>query len=48
LESIKAEPSTNDGVIFDPLHRHVPEVLGGSTSLIQAADGLQFGSRDAL
>ena len=48
LESIKSEPSTNDGVVFDPLRQSVPGVLGGYTSMIQAADGLQFGSRDAL
>ena len=48
LETIQAEPSTNDGVVFDPLRQSVPEVLGGETSMIQASDGLQFGSRDAL
>jgi len=48
LETMKAEPSTNDGVVFDPLSQSVPEVLGGYTSMIQASDGLQFGSRDAL
>lgn len=48
LESMKAESSTNDGVVFDPLGQSVPEVLGGYTSMIQASDGLQFGSRDAL
>lgn len=48
LETVKAEPSTNDGVIFDPLVQTVPELLGGHSAVIQAADGLQFGSRDAL
>jgi len=48
LENINGEPSTNDGIIFDPLHQRIPRVLGGHTSMIQAVDGLQFGTRDAL
>lgn len=48
LEDIILEPSTNDGLIFDPLNKDPPRVIGGSTSLIRAVDGLQFGTRHAL
>ncbi|KAJ2931515.1 hypothetical protein H1R20_g5580, partial [Candolleomyces eurysporus] len=48
LEHINEEPSTNDGVIFDPLTEKVPALLGGDTALIMASDGLEFESRDAL
>lgn len=48
LENINQEPSTNDGYILDPLRQTVPEVLGGHNSMIQAVDGLQFATRDAL
>jgi imidazolonepropionase-like amidohydrolase len=48
LEHINEEPSTNDGVIYDPLTEKVPEIIGGDTALIMASDGLEFESRDAL
>lgn len=48
LEHINEEPSTNDGVIYDPLTERVPEITGGDTALIMASDGLEFESRDAL
>ena len=48
LENIAEEPSTNDGPVFDPLRKPVPSVLGGDASIIKAADGLDFGTRDAL
>lgn len=47
LQEIQAEDSTSDGVVFDPLSMEIPTILGERT-LIRAADGLQFGTRDAL
>ncbi|KAJ3798928.1 hypothetical protein GGU11DRAFT_743857 [Lentinula aff. detonsa] len=47
LQHITLEPSTTDGEIFDPLTSDVPSILGNG-ALIIAADGLQYGSRDAL
>ncbi|KAJ3745366.1 carbohydrate esterase family 9 protein [Lentinula detonsa] len=47
LQHITLEPSTTDGEIFDPLSSDVPSILGNG-ALIRAADGLQYGSRDAL
>ncbi|KAI0778058.1 carbohydrate esterase family 9 protein [Trametes elegans] len=48
LEEITAEESTIDGYVLDPLMNSVPEVVGGKGQLIRAADGLLFGTRDAL
>lgn len=48
LEQINEEPSTNDGSVYDQLTDSVPALLGGHTALVRAADGLDFGSRDAL
>ncbi|KAI0342081.1 carbohydrate esterase family 9 protein [Trametopsis cervina] len=48
LEEIGGEASTSDGYAFDPLFQEVPTVVGGSAAIIRAADGLQFGTRDAL
>ncbi|KAF9462476.1 carbohydrate esterase family 9 protein [Collybia nuda] len=48
LQHIDQEPSTTDGDVFDPLSRPVPKILGGDTAIIRAADGLLYGSRDAL
>lgn len=48
LQHIDQEPSTTDGDVFDPLIKPVPKVLGGDTAIIRAADGLLYGSRDAL
>ncbi|KAI0777456.1 carbohydrate esterase family 9 protein [Trametes elegans] len=48
LEEIRSESSTGDGTVIDPLSNTVPEIVGGSGALIRAADGLQFGTRDAL
>ncbi|PPQ65659.1 hypothetical protein CVT26_000291 [Gymnopilus dilepis] len=47
LSHIQAEPSTNDGLVIDPLRSDPPSILGEG-SVIQAVDGLQFQSRDAL
>ncbi|KAJ7322929.1 carbohydrate esterase family 9 protein [Mycena albidolilacea] len=46
LGHIPGEASTNDGPVFDPLSAQVPEILDGS--VIKAADGLLFATRDAL
>ena len=48
LQNIDQEPSTNDGYVYDPLVKAVPKVLGGSTAIVRAVDGLLYGSRDAL
>ncbi|KAL1938740.1 hypothetical protein VTO73DRAFT_11343 [Trametes versicolor] len=48
LEEIRSESSTRDGLVLDPLSYVVPEIVGGEGALIRAADGLQFGTRDAL
>ncbi|KAJ7098290.1 carbohydrate esterase family 9 protein [Mycena epipterygia] len=46
LTHITGEPSTNDGPVFDPLSMKVPEIIDGT--VIKAADGLLFATRDAL
>ncbi|KII89857.1 hypothetical protein PLICRDRAFT_40029 [Plicaturopsis crispa FD-325 SS-3] len=49
LSEIRLEPSTNDGVVHDPLLTgSVPSILGDKAPTIRAVDGLQFGSRNAL
>jgi hypothetical protein len=48
LVEIAAEPSTNDGLVFDPLTQRVPTIFGGEAALVRAVDGLEFGTRDAL
>ncbi|KAJ6468411.1 carbohydrate esterase family 9 protein [Mycena sanguinolenta] len=49
LDQIQEEPSTNDGTLYDPLSgTGVPQIVGGDGAIIRAADGLQFGTRDAL
>lgn len=47
LQEIAGEPSTGDGLVFDPLTMEIPTILGEHI-LMRAADGLQFGTRDAL
>ncbi|KAJ6616478.1 carbohydrate esterase family 9 protein [Mycena sp. CBHHK59/15] len=46
LTHITGEASTNDGPVFQPLSMNVPNIIDGA--VIKAADGLLFGSRDAL
>ncbi|KAF7334286.1 Carbohydrate esterase family 9 protein [Mycena sanguinolenta] len=46
LTHITGELSTNDGPVFDPLSMKVPDIIDGS--VIKAADGLLFATRDAL
>lgn len=48
LQHIDQEASTNDGYVYDPLRKAMPDILGGDSAIIRAADGLQFASRDAL
>lgn len=48
LQHIDQERSTNDGIVFDPLKKPVPKILGGDSAIPRAVDGLQFESRDAL
>lgn len=48
LEHIEAEPSTTDGNVKDALESDLPDIAGGSSSVIRAVDGLQFSTRDAL
>ncbi|KAJ7510409.1 carbohydrate esterase family 9 protein [Mycena galericulata] len=49
LEHIAAEESTIDGLIYDPLSKDgVPDIVGGDGAIIRAADGLLYGTRDAL
>lgn len=47
LEEIEAESSTSDGYVYNPFGKGTPEIAGGDTALIQAADGLTFATRDA-
>ena len=46
MEEISAESSTSDGMVYDIFEKDVPHALH-STS-VQGADGLRFGTRDAL
>ncbi|KAI0670026.1 carbohydrate esterase family 9 protein [Trametes maxima] len=48
LEEITSEESTIDGYVLDPLTHSVPEIVGGDGALVRAADGLLYGTRDAL
>jgi hypothetical protein len=47
LQDITSEPSTSDGVVFDPLIMPIPNIVN-ETAAIRAVDGLQFATRDAL
>jgi imidazolonepropionase-like amidohydrolase len=48
LEKIAGEPSTGEGVPYDPLLGDVPSILGNSAQAIRAADTLPFGTRNVL
>ncbi|OSD06097.1 carbohydrate esterase family 9 protein [Trametes coccinea BRFM310] len=48
LEEITSEKTTIDGYVLDPLSKDVPVIVGGTGMVIRAADGLRFGTRDAL
>jgi hypothetical protein len=46
---IAAEPSTNDGAVYDAFSENgIPKVVGGEESVIYALDGISFGGRDML
>ncbi|KAH6910348.1 amidohydrolase [Coprinopsis sp. MPI-PUGE-AT-0042] len=47
LQHVDAEDSTNDGTILDALQNGLPNVMGGDTAIVRAADGLVYASRDA-
>ena len=48
IQAIDQELSTQDGYAPDTLSGSISELAGGSGTLVRAADGLQFGTRDAL
>lgn len=50
LSEIKLEPSTTDGVVIDPLQKNMPVILSTDedSSVVRAADALQFGGRNSL
>jgi hypothetical protein len=48
LSSIEAEGSTNDGPVYDPLSKRIPDILGSPNTIVKAVDGLEFETRDAL
>ncbi|KAH9045482.1 hypothetical protein EDB85DRAFT_35113 [Lactarius pseudohatsudake] len=48
LQEIAFEPSTGDGVLFDAFEKDVPRVLRDPGGIVQAADGLEFQTRNAL
>jgi hypothetical protein len=48
LQHMVQEPSTNDGIVYDHLLQPIPDILAGNSAIIHAADGLEYGSRDAL
>ncbi|KAL5507656.1 hypothetical protein ACEPAH_7112 [Sanghuangporus vaninii] len=47
IEEIEGESSTSDGYVYDPLSKDVPHIVGGDGTVIHAADGLRFATRDA-
>ena len=48
ISEIGQEEVTQDGTVADSLTESVPSLAGGSGALLRAADGLIFGTRDAL
>lgn len=48
LQHMNHEPSTNDGIVYDPLLQPILNIPLGSSADVHAADGLEYGSRDAL
>ena len=48
LQEIAYEPSTGDGLPFDPFTEDVPGVLRDPGGIVQAADALEFQTRNAL
>jgi imidazolonepropionase-like amidohydrolase len=48
LEEIAGEPSTGNGVLYNPLVDNIPSILGDIGGVVRAVDALQFGTRNAL
>ncbi|KAH9892482.1 hypothetical protein C8Q73DRAFT_732800 [Cubamyces lactineus] len=48
LAEIAMESSTGDGTVVDPLESNQSVLFGSDGYIAKAADGLQFGTRDAL
>ncbi|KAG6911242.1 hypothetical protein DXG01_003109 [Tephrocybe rancida] len=48
LEDIAGEPSTGDGIPYDPFAHNVPDILNDFGAIVRAMDALMFGTRDAL
>jgi hypothetical protein len=48
LQEIAHEPSTGDGLPFDPFAEDVPGVLRDPGGIVRAADALEFQTRNAL
>ncbi|KAL7282640.1 hypothetical protein ACG7TL_004113 [Trametes sanguinea] len=48
IEEIESEPSTGDGIQFDPLVDAVRRIVGDVGGLTKAEDALLFGTRNAL
>ena len=48
LQEIAYEPSTGDGLLFNAFEKDVPIVLRDPGGIVQAVDGLQFQTRNAL
>ncbi|KAF5344401.1 hypothetical protein D9756_011347 [Leucocoprinus leucothites] len=48
LEEIAQEPSTNDGSVPDALTGSVPSIIGGTSAVVRAVDGLTFNGRNLL
>jgi hypothetical protein len=48
LQEIAYEPSTGDGFLFDAFEKDVPMILKDPGGMVQAVDGLEFQTRNAL
>ncbi|KDQ64250.1 hypothetical protein JAAARDRAFT_64138 [Jaapia argillacea MUCL 33604] len=48
LEEIMREPSTGDGVLYEPFVKNVPKIFGDTAGIVRAIDALQFSTRNAL
>jgi len=48
LQEIEYEPSTGDGIPFNPFAEDVPGVMKDLGGIVQAADALEFQTRNAL
>ncbi|KAI0658489.1 composite domain of metallo-dependent hydrolase [Cubamyces menziesii] len=48
IEEIESEPSTGDGILYDPFKEVVPSMVGDFGGLTRVDDALLFGTRNAL